>query len=106
MKNKLLFFWLIFTLLVTFSFIAGLSYNNEGEKSFDKNSSESRAITTHQDQEKKKEVYVYVTKTGKKYHKENCRYLKKSKIKITLKEACKRGFAPCKVCKPPKCPEK
>ena len=28
--------------------------------------------------------YVYKTKTGEKYHKENCRYLKYSKAKITL----------------------
>ena len=44
---------------------------------------------------------VYVTRTGKKYHRGSCRYLKKSKIKITLSEAKKR-YQPCKVCKPPR----
>jgi hypothetical protein len=44
---------------------------------------------------------VYITKTGKKYHRSSCRYLKKSKIKISLKDAKKNKYAPCKVCKPP-----
>jgi hypothetical protein len=43
---------------------------------------------------------VYVTKTGKKYHRGSCRYLKKSKIAIELSEAKKR-YGACKVCKPP-----
>jgi len=43
---------------------------------------------------------VYVTKTGKKYHKETCRYLKYSKISISLKEAKEKQFEACKVCKP------
>ena len=42
---------------------------------------------------------VYITKTGKKYHRGNCRYLKKSKIAISRKKAMKR-YQPCKVCKP------
>ena len=46
------------------------------------------------------DVYVYVTKTGKKYHKDGCRYLKSSKIKIKLSEAIK-SYNPCKICKPP-----
>jgi hypothetical protein len=48
-----------------------------------------------------KEIIVYITRTGKKYHRAGCRYLKKSKIPITLKEAKRRGYTPCKVCKPP-----
>ena len=42
---------------------------------------------------------VYITKTGKKYHRGTCRYLKKSKIAISRKKAMKR-YQPCKVCKP------
>lgn len=45
---------------------------------------------------------VYITKTGEKYHLENCRYLKYSKKAITLEEAINRGYDPCSVCKPPK----
>jgi micrococcal nuclease len=44
---------------------------------------------------------VYITKTGTKYHSANCRYLSKSKIPITLKEAVERGYGPCSVCGPP-----
>ncbi len=106
MKTKFVVIGLIFTLLVSFSIIAGLSSNHEDGKVFAKPSSKTVVSTTSQDQEKKKKVYVYITKTGKKYHKGNCRYLKKSKIKITLEEACKRGYTPCRVCKPPKCPKK
>ena len=47
--------------------------------------------------------YVYKTKTGEKYHKETCHYLKYSKAKITLEDAIKKyGLEACKVCKPPK----
>lgn len=47
-------------------------------------------------------VFVYITKYGRKYHREHCSYLKKSKIKIRLSEAKRRDYKPCKVCKPPK----
>jgi len=43
---------------------------------------------------------VYVTNTGKKYHKGNCRYLSKSKIKTTKSKAQNSGYTACKVCKP------
>jgi len=46
---------------------------------------------------------VYITRTGKKYHRDNCSYLRQSKIPITLKEACERGFSPCSRCNPPPC---
>lgn len=47
--------------------------------------------------------YVYKTKTGEKYHKESCHYLKHSKAKISLEDAVKKyGLEACKVCKPPK----
>jgi len=46
---------------------------------------------------------VYVTRAGEHYHKERCRYLKGSKISISLEDACKRGYMPCSRCNPPKC---
>jgi competence protein ComEC len=46
-------------------------------------------------------VTVYVTRTGKKYHRGGCRYLSRSKMTTTLKEAVAHGFGPCSVCKPP-----
>ena len=44
---------------------------------------------------------VYVTKTGEKYHEDGCRYLKKSKIEISLEDAVDEGYEPCSVCNPP-----
>jgi competence protein ComEC len=43
---------------------------------------------------------VYITATGKAYHKEGCKYLSKSKIPIKLSEAKAKGYTPCKVCNP------
>jgi len=48
----------------------------------------------------KKEATVYITKTGKKYHKDGCRYLSKSKIETTKQSAIKDGYGACSVCKP------
>ncbi len=47
------------------------------------------------------EIAVYVTRTGSKYHRGNCRYLRRSKIETTLLEAVERGITSCSVCKPP-----
>jgi micrococcal nuclease len=44
---------------------------------------------------------VYITRSGTKYHTENCRSLSKSKIPITLGEAIQKGYTPCSICKPP-----
>lgn len=43
---------------------------------------------------------VYVTKTGKCYHREGCRSLRSSMIPMRLEEAAAR-YAPCGICKPP-----
>jgi len=45
-------------------------------------------------------VTVYVTRTGTKYHRAGCRYLARSQIPMSLKEAAAR-YGPCSVCKPP-----
>lgn len=46
------------------------------------------------------EYIVYITKTGEKYHRDGCQYLRKSQIEITLSEAKSLGYTPCSVCKP------
>ena len=46
------------------------------------------------------DVTVFITETGKKYHKDGCRFLKKSKISIPLTRA-KSAYDACKVCNPP-----
>lgn len=45
-----------------------------------------------------KSVTVYITKTGSKYHKYNCSYLKHSRYSINLKDARSRGYTPCSRC--------
>jgi endonuclease YncB( thermonuclease family) len=44
---------------------------------------------------------VYVTRTGSKYHRSSCRYLRRSRIPVSLKEA-KQSYGPCSVCRPPR----
>ena len=43
---------------------------------------------------------VYITDTGKKYHRAGCRSLVKSKHAISHANAKARGYSPCRVCKP------
>ncbi len=43
---------------------------------------------------------VYITRTGERYHRGSCHYLSRSKIPIERSEAIRRGYTPCKVCKP------
>ena len=40
------------------------------------------------------EATVYVTRTGSKYHRDGCQYLRKSSIPMKLSEA-KQGYTPC-----------
>ena len=44
-------------------------------------------------------VTVYVTRTGSKYHRSGCRYLRRSKIPIAL-SAAKLRYGACSVCRP------
>jgi micrococcal nuclease len=47
------------------------------------------------------EQTVYVTNSGKSYHKEGCGSLKRSRIAVTLTEAVRSGYEACLICKPP-----
>jgi hypothetical protein len=47
------------------------------------------------------EVTVYVTRTGAKYHRAGCQYLRRSMIPVSLSEAKAEGYEPCSVCHPP-----
>lgn len=46
------------------------------------------------------ELTVYITDTGKRYHVSTCRHLRLSKHAVALGEAKRRGYTPCKVCRP------
>jgi endonuclease YncB( thermonuclease family) len=43
---------------------------------------------------------VYITRTGAKYHRSSCQYLRRSRIPVSLKEA-RQSYDPCSVCRPP-----
>lgn len=60
------------------------------------------ASTPQPPQQESKDVIIYITKTGEKYHVDGCRYLAKSKIQTTLQQAKAGGLGPCSVCNPPR----
>lgn len=43
---------------------------------------------------------VYTTRTGTKYHRAGCRYLKSSAIPISRQHAEQMGYTPCRICRP------
>jgi hypothetical protein len=45
-------------------------------------------------------ITVYTTDTGERYHRGDCQYLRYSKHAVSLKEAKRQGYTPCKVCRP------
>ena len=45
---------------------------------------------------------VYVTDTGKKYHKGSCHHLRQSKHAIALADAKAQDYGPCSRCRPPR----
>jgi micrococcal nuclease len=44
---------------------------------------------------------VYVTNSGRKYHRKNCSVLRRSKTAVTLADAVRSGYGPCSLCSPP-----
>lgn len=46
------------------------------------------------------DLYVYATRTGKKYHRADCSYIRSGAVKMTRQQAEESGLAPCSVCKP------
>jgi competence protein ComEC len=48
----------------------------------------------------KKEVIVYITRTGEKFHRNGCQYLRRSKIPMDKKDAIARGYSACSRCRP------
>ncbi len=45
-----------------------------------------------------KDVTVYVTRTGEKYHADGCQYLRRSKIALSKSEAVNSGYTACSRC--------
>ena len=61
----------------------------------------SKSLTLVPPAKEENQVSVYVTKAGKRYHRQDCRFLAESKIAINLGEAKACGFTPCRICQPP-----
>lgn len=59
------------------------------------------ATSSNSSTEEKKTVTVYITKTGAKYHRAGCSYLRQSCIAISLDDAKAQGYTPCSRCNPP-----
>ena len=81
--------WLAAILLAVFTLMPGVSLPAQQPAPAPRPAEQPKAVT------------VFVTRTGKKYHREDCRYLSMSKIPISLKDAKARGYTACKVCRPP-----
>lgn len=59
---------------------------------------QARAQAEAQAQAQQNERTVYITRTGNKYHKDGCRYLRQSKIAISLSDAQAQGYTACSIC--------
>ncbi len=57
--------------------------------------------TTPPIQENPQSVTVYITKSGEKYHRDGCRFLKNSRTPVLLEELDTELYTPCAVCNPP-----
>jgi endonuclease YncB( thermonuclease family) len=44
---------------------------------------------------------VFLTETGRRYHRDGCTYLERTRIPIALSEAVALGYTPCGACNPP-----
>ena len=95
-------------MVLAFAVVSGLlgcSENGEAEKQPTREP-EPQAVRPPSSQEEpntsRETVTVYITRTGKKYHRGQCSYLRKSKIPIMLKEAKAQGYGPCSRCSPPR----
>ena len=61
-------------------------------------SSTSKSSSSVSSSTKQNEATVYVTRTGGKYHKFGCQYLKESCIPLARTVAIYRGYDPCSRC--------
>ena len=78
--------------VIGLTFFSGLSVGAEEAK----NQQIENSVSVSEN-EKKSEQY-YRTKTGKCYHKGNCKCLKKSKVEVTETEIKEADLRPCSKC--------
>ena len=78
--------------------IEQLKNNISSSKSTKSSSTKKSTSNSYDDSDISNSQTVYITKTGKKYHRSGCSYLKKSKISISLKNAKAQGYTACSRC--------
>ncbi len=84
----------------------GINYENgdswlDGTTGSTSSGSDSSAAENSAADSSNSETMVHITATGKKYHRADCRTLKKSDTEVTLDEAKSMGLSPCGICNPP-----
>lgn len=72
----------------------------ERQAAAEKAAAEKAAAEQAAAQAQQNERTVYITDTGKKYHRDGCQYLRQSQHAISLDNAIAQGYEPCKKCKP------
>ena len=101
--NKLIITLLIFTFLPT-AVYASIGYYTRDEKGVmyykihDEDSSYEPSKDVAGTREAKKTVYA--NKLDMKYHKEGCRYSRRTANRMTVEEAIELGYQPCQKCRP------
>lgn len=88
--------------------LAGESYSNKAEalKALQRRqgngstSNENRQRNTAKAESEQGQT-VYVTRTGSKYHRAGCQYLRSSSRSLDLNEALSAGYSGCSRCRPP-----
>ena len=91
---------LIFLFLINVSFAQQIAQTENGTKVILNKNGTWEYLNNASNKTNNNETQVYITYTGKKYHRDGCRYLK-SRIASTVSKAQSSGLTPCKVCKPP-----
>lgn len=89
--------WIVLCIVFVF-FFAGLSFGQDCGKC----PAKLNCAKAKLQKDKAKDManlIVYITKSDKKYHKEDCK-LVKEKVKMKLGEAKEKGFTPCSSCFP------
>jgi len=106
MRRTLLIAVLFFAVAVLVSVAAGCGSQTadrsaRGDQSIAKGqqptAKDQTAAQTENDQ-----LTVYVTESGARYHLSSCRTLRGNGRPISLADAKRRGYTPCKVCQPPR----
>lgn len=74
---------------------------NSVDRSKDSSTQPQSFISNPESENADDSITVYITDTGEKYHRGDCSSLRKSKHAISLAEAKREGYTPCKRCNPP-----